>query len=189
MENQYYIIVNERREGPFTLPQLAKYNLGPNTLVWTAGLSGWTRADSLPELSHLVSASPAMGGYHPAEEQYPKYSAYSNAPGTVPPDPASQYRDPIYAAGGTNWKTLAIIATVTGFLFSCIGGFIGFFAILQANQAEEALRYGDGFRMKSALSTCKTLTIISLILSGIGLLANISILFLLPGGIASLYAL
>ncbi len=156
--------------------------------MWTAGLSGWTRADALPELSHLVTAGPANGGYYPHEEQI-KYDAYGHAPGAVPPDPNANYRDPIYAAGGTNWKTLAIIATIVGFLFSCIGGFIGIFAIIQANSAEQALSYGDGFRMKSALSTCKTLTIISFILSGIGLLANISVLFLLPGGLASLSAL
>lgn len=188
MESQYYIIVNDKREGPFTLPQLAKYNLCPNTLVWTAGLTNWTRADSLPELAHLMTNESAFGAYTQPEEQL-KYPSYSNQGRPYSPGPDSNYRDPIYSAGGTNWKTLAIIATVVGFLFSCIGGIIGIIAIVQANQAENAMYCGDDYRMKSALSTCKTLTIISFILSGIGLIANISVIYLLPGGLASLNAL
>ncbi len=75
-----------------------------------------------------------------------------------------------------NWKTLSIVATICGFLFSCIGGIIGIFAILQANNAENAMRMGDDLTAQNNWSTCKTLTIISFVLTGLGLIANIAFL-------------
>ena len=175
MEKEYYIVVDDNRVGPLTLAQLSERGIEPSTLVWTAGMADWSRADSLPELAPLFANrtridenESAFGSYaRPAEpvvSQYPQqqYGAYNN------PNQGPGYVNP-----SVNWKTLAIIATVVGFLFSCIGGIVGCFAISNASKAENAMRYGDNFTAQSAWSTCKTLCIVSFVLSGLGLIVNI----------------
>ncbi|MDE6192422.1 MAG: GYF domain-containing protein [Muribaculaceae bacterium] len=177
MEKEYYIVEGDTRVGPLSIHQLSERGLDPSTLVWTAGMADWTRADRVPELSHLLAErtrideqESAFGGYARPEEplkqpyqQPQQYGAYGNGP----QQPAG------YSNPQTNWKTLAIVATVCGFLFSCIGGIVGIFAIVQANKAENAARYGDDFTARSAWSTCKTLCIVSFVLIGLGIIGNI----------------
>ena len=175
MEKEYYIVVDDNRVGPLTLAQLSERGIEPSTLVWTAGMADWSRADSVPELAPLFANrtridenESAFGSYarpvEPAATQYSQqqYGAYNNpnqGPGSANPS--------------ANWKTIAIVATVIGFLFSCIGGIVGCFAISNASKAENAMRYGDNFTAQSAWSTCKTLCIVSFVLSGLGLIINI----------------
>lgn len=180
MEKEYYIVEGDTRVGPLSIIQLSERGLEPSTLVWTAGMPDWTRADRVAELAPLLANSSrineqesAFGTYanpqQPSAGRYPnyqqpqQYGAFNN--------PANQGNG--YANPPTNWKTLAIIATVVGFLFSCIGGIVGIFAIVQAGKGENAMRMGDDFSARNAWSTCKTLTIVSFVLSGIGLIANI----------------
>ena len=178
MEKEYYIVEGDTRVGPLSIHQLAERGIEPSTLVWTAGMADWTRADCVPELSSIIAnrtrideQESAFGGYARPEEplkqkyqQPQQYGAYGNGL----QQPNGNYGNP-----PANWKTLAIVATVCGFLFSCIGGIIGIFAIVQASKAENAMRVGDGFTAQSAWSTCKTLCIVSFVLTGIGLIANI----------------
>jgi hypothetical protein len=53
----WYVAENGRSLGPFGLDGLAQAaaqgRLGPDTLMWTAGLAGWTPAGQLPALSGL----------------------------------------------------------------------------------------------------------------------------------------
>ena len=165
----------DTRVGPLSMIQLAERAIEPSTLVWTAGMADWTRADNVPELAPLIAnrtrideQESAFGGYARPEEPLKRpyqpgrqYGAYNSGPQN-----AGSYNPP------TNWKTLAIVATVVGFLFSCIGGFVGIFAIVNASKAENATRYGDEFTARQAWSTCKTLCIISFVLSGLGLIGN-----------------
>ena len=180
MEKEYYIVEGDTRVGPLSIIQLSERGLEPSTLVWTAGMPDWTRADRVPELAPLLAnrqsineQESAFGTYanpqQPSAGQYPNYQQ---------PQQFGGFNNPVNQGSGysnlpTNWKTLAIIATVVGFLFSCIGGIVGIFGIVQASKAENAMRMGDDFTARSAWSTCKTLTIVSFVLSGIGLIANI----------------
>ena len=178
----------DNRVGPLSMLQLSERGIEPSTLVWTAGMADWARADCVPELAHLLAYrtpideqesafgayarpdQPAAGPYGPYEEPQ-KYGAYNNV---------GSNGNQVFVKPSTNWKTLAIIATVAGFLFSCVGGIVGgivgVFAIAQANKAENAMRCGDDFTAKSAWSSCKTLCIVSFILSGIGLVYSGKIL-------------
>lgn len=177
MEKEYYIVVNDRREGPFTFEGLRARGIEPATLVWTAGMSDWKRAAEVPEVAPLLASrtrinenESAFGGYASPEEP-PRHNGYRGA-------------DPRYSQGNrnvnpqvnvsTNWKTLAIVALVCGFLFSCIGGIVGIFAVIQGSKAEEAQRYGNDIQAATCWSNCKTLTIISFVLAGIGLIANVA---------------
>jgi len=209
MEKEYYIVENESRVGPLTFEQLREKGLDGSTLVWTAGMSDWTRADSCPELQSLLvqqtaTEESAFGSYaepeQPAsnqayqqsqsnQEQAP-YGQQQSPYGQQPPYGRQQYGNqapyqgqPSGFNGGqygdpnvqvnTNWKTLSIIATVLGFLFSCVGGIVGIFAILEANKAERATMMGNYLQAKSNWSSCKTLSIISFVLAGIGILGNV----------------
>lgn len=175
MEKEFYIVVDDNRVGPLSYSQLAERGIEPSTLVWTAGMADWARADTIAELApilanrtHIDDQESAFGSYARPAQPTPnpygnnQYGAYN------PNNQGFNYSNP-----PTNWKTLAIVATVVGFLFSCIGGIIGIFAITNASKAENAMRYGDDFTAQSAWSTCKTLCIISFVLSGIGLVVNI----------------
>ncbi len=189
MEKEYYIVVNDNRVGPLSYTELASRSIEPSTMVWTAGMPDWARADTLQELMPLFANrtridenESAFGSYarpvEPGASQYPKFTnpqpnqPYGNnqygAYGNPNQQPQQGYTNPPY-----NWKTLSIVATIVGFLFSCIGGIVGAFAIAQASKAQNALRYGDTFTAQSAASTCKTLCIVSFVLSGIGLIVNI----------------
>ena len=181
MEKEYYIVEGDTRVGPLSMTQLAEKGIEPSTLVWTAGMADWARADSLPELASIIANrtkidenESAFGSYaQPQQPQYghpqqPQYGQYQQPSMGNPMNNSGNYGNP-----PVNWKTLAIIATVVGFLFSCIGGIVGIFAITNASKAENAMRYGDNITAQSAWSTCKTLCIVSFVLSGIGLIVNI----------------
>lgn len=175
MEKEYYVVIGDNRVGPLTISQLAEQGLEPSSLVWTAGMADWARADSVPELAPLLAnrtvindSESAFGSYadpvKPSADQYQRqqFNAFSNV---------NQGR--VTDSTPVNWKTLAIVATVIGFLFSCIGGIVGCFAISSASKAENAMRYGDSFTAQSSWSTCKTLCIVSFVLSGLGLIVNV----------------
>lgn len=178
MDKEYFIIVNDERFGPLSMRQLADRGIEPSTLVWTAGMPDWARADTVPDLQPILAQrvineqESAFGRYanqqqHQFQHQYQQqYRQQFHQPTQDP----SQFQN---QQPSINWKTLAIIATVVGFIFSCIGGIVGVFAILQANNAEKAQRMGDGYTAQSAWSTCKTLCIVSFVLSGIGLIINL----------------
>lgn len=171
---EYYIVNQDRREGPFTFEQLKNRGLDPATLVWTAGLPDWVRADSLPELSSILASQilgdnqSAFGGY--AQPQVPPVNQ-----GTYGFD-RNNYGYDNGAKNSDIWYTLAIIATVLGFLCSCIGGIVGIFGIVNGNNARDARRMGDDFTADSKWQTCRTLTIISFVLSGIGLIGNLYVI-------------
>lgn len=174
MEKEYYIVEGDNRVGPLTMAQLAEKGIEPSTLVWTAGMADWARADTLPELASILSNrtridenESAFGAY--AQPAQPTAYPYGQKSGAYDPN----IQNGGYANPPVNWKTLAIIATVVGFLFSCIGGIVGIFAITNASKAENAMRYGDHITAQSAWSTCKTLCIVSFVLSGLGLIVNV----------------
>jgi membrane protease subunit (stomatin/prohibitin family) len=58
----WYTTRGGRTYGPFTLPQLAAAastgEFRPETLAWTVGMTGWTPAEQVPELSRFFRAGP-----------------------------------------------------------------------------------------------------------------------------------
>jgi membrane protease subunit (stomatin/prohibitin family) len=59
---QWYLGVDGRQEGPLTTSALADQvragALTPTTLVWKAGMSGWTAAKDVPEVAAVLGAAP-----------------------------------------------------------------------------------------------------------------------------------
>ncbi len=175
MEKEFYIVEGDTRVGPLSISQLSEKGVEPSTLVWTAGMADWARADSIPELASLLANRTRI---NQNESAFGSYAAPQQPPRPYQqPQQFGAYNDPNqggnYVPPATNWKTLAIIATVVGFLVSCIGGIFGVVGIVQANKAEEATRRGDFFTAQNSWSSCKTFCIISFVLTGIGLIFNI----------------
>lgn len=64
---KYYIAINGQPKGPFDHHQLLINGLTPTSLVWTEGMTGWTQAQSVPELQELLFGSPDLKSSSPDE--------------------------------------------------------------------------------------------------------------------------
>lgn len=51
---KYYVIVQDMRTGPFTLEEVKRQQLAPDTLVWHKGMPDWKEACTLPELADAI---------------------------------------------------------------------------------------------------------------------------------------
>lgn len=59
MERCWYLLIQGKREGPYTIEQLKKHpNLTPLTLVWKKGFAKWVPLGSVQELSFIVEKKP-----------------------------------------------------------------------------------------------------------------------------------
>lgn len=54
----FYILINNSKQGPFPVEELANKSITPNTMVWAIGFSNWKPANQVPELSDLLSSLP-----------------------------------------------------------------------------------------------------------------------------------
>ena len=200
--HQYFIIIGNSQAGPYAKEQLLGAGLTANTPVWRQGMADWAPASSLTELSDLFYCESGQSFSQP-EQSYstrppyeePPYGqrAYGQQPyGQQPPygqqNPYGQ-QPPYGPATHTNWMPWAIVGTIIGGLFSCIGLIFGIIGINAAGKANNAYAAGDYATGDANNSTAKTMTIIALVLGGLGLLANITILSSLPAimGMGALY--
>lgn len=159
--------------------------LRPDSFVWRQGLPDWVKAESLPELADVLMGDSAFGGYARPEETVNPYAGqypYGQRPpyGTPQPpynrqpDPYSVYGRESQPIPHTNWLPWAIVGTVFGALFSCIGMIFGIIGITKANAANRF--YNEGFRENGDMSnsSARTMTIIALVLGGIGFLLTVT---------------
>lgn len=78
MQNQYYIVVDGRQEGPMPKEALASHGLKSDSLVWRAGMAEWQRASELPELADMLGAWQQEQQMPPYGQQPPQ-DPYRNA--------------------------------------------------------------------------------------------------------------
>lgn len=71
-----------------------------------------------------------------------------------------------------NYLVLAIVATVLG-LCSCIGTIIGIVAIVFATQVDSKYNLGDYAGAESSSKNAKLLSIIGLVIAGLGIIGSI----------------
>lgn len=181
----YFVIINGAQAGPFPKNQLMTVGLQPDSFVWRQGLPDWVRAESLPELADIFMNDSAFGGYARPEEPVNPYAGqypYGQRPpygGQQPP--YSQHPDPYSVYGRnpqpiqhTNWLPWAIVGTIFGALFSCIGMIFGIIGITKANAANRF--YNEGFEENGNMSnsSARTMTIIALVLGGIGFMLTVT---------------
>lgn len=203
-EKIYYIVIDEKSTGPFTLDEITlNPALSPETLVWKPGLDNWVAAKTLQELAPAFSASFRQNntyqqtppdfnnpnyqggdnyGNETRQENYqnnrfadnPQYSThhtYRNQHQQRRYNPYDdRYKNDYRPAFRTNWLPWAIVATVFGFFTSCIGAIFGIIGIVQANKANTLYAQGYDVEADAANSNAKIMTIIGLILAGIGII-------------------
>lgn len=129
--NRYFYIDSEgKQKGMFTPEELKSENIKKETLVWTQGMSEWTRAADIPELSLLFEESRDF--YSPQPVTPPAVRpGYGSAPSPQQPMPKS-------------WLIESILATILPFLLcSCIFSLLGIIGIVNASKVESLYLRGD----------------------------------------------
>ncbi|OGS77006.1 MAG: hypothetical protein A3G95_00240 [Flavobacteria bacterium RIFCSPLOWO2_12_FULL_31_7] len=56
--NKYYLQNGSESIGPFTIEELKAKGITSSTPVWCEGMSEWTNASSVPELSSIINSTP-----------------------------------------------------------------------------------------------------------------------------------
>lgn len=181
---EYFAIINGAQAGPMSKAQLALAGITPETMVWRQGLQDWVKAETLPDLNDVFMEDSAFGGYARPEEQLNPYACEDRDRQETPVAPASynNYGQPKrpnpynpYGNGGqpiahTNWMPWAIVGTILGTIFSCVGMIFGIIGIVKANKANEFYQNGLGAEGDVANSSAKVMTILALVLGGVGLI-------------------
>lgn len=195
----YYIHINGQQAGPFPKEKLIEAGMQPNSMVWRSDLPNWVEARTLPELMDLMNGpgpQPFSQGPRPPCQQSPRPDNY---PGPGPyqqpygggygPDNGynQQPRYPAhYPPGWKNWMALAIVGTVLGALCYCIGFVTGLIAIIFSSLANSEAKNGNWDDAKSKNTVAKILTIISLVLGGVGFLI-VLVYLIFVGSLIGLY--
>ncbi len=156
---EYFVIINGVQSGPLSKDRLMTAGIQPDSYVWRQGLADWVKADTLPELADIFMGDSAFGGY-----------GYGN----TPPDPYTVYGRANEPIPHTNWLPWAIVGTIFGALFSCIGMIFGIIGITKANAANKFYNEGFGENGDMSNSSARTMTIIALVLGGIGFLLTVT---------------
>lgn len=55
---EYYILINNIKEGPYPKEELLHKGIDGDTLVWCAGMTEWKRARDIPDLYSILSQLP-----------------------------------------------------------------------------------------------------------------------------------
>lgn len=189
-ESRWFAMLDGQQVGPYTVETLISMGLKPNTPVWRAGMADWADASTQPEIMRHFGQTPPPRNNFAGNPQYGQQPNYGQNPqyGQNNQNQFNRFSQNPYGqnngynnfnnqpAGRTNWLPWAIVATIAGFLFSCIGAIFGIIGIVNANKANELYQRGDDIMADQANNTAKTMTIIGLVLAGVGLIAS-SILF------------
>lgn len=165
----YFAMFGQQRVGPSDPTALAATGLIPETPVWRQGMTDWAPASTQPELMAAINAR--RSSMPPAPGQSP----YSNSgqPGT------GYTQSPYFQPGNggytqrVNWLPWAIVGTVVGFIFSCVGAIFGIIGIVQANKANDAFAAGNNLLGEQANNSAKTMSIIALAFGGVGLVTTV----------------
>lgn len=185
---RWFAMIDGRQVGPYTVETLLSMGLQGDTPVWRAGMADWTAASLQPEIADRLRQTPpprvnpygqnAEYGQNSGFGRNPQYdSNYSYGNNSF----GYNRRDNAYNRNGnqnpqasmrTNWLPWAIAATVASFLCSCIGCIFGIIGIVNANKANNLYEAGYDEMGDQANNTAKIMTIISLVIAGIGLVIN-----------------
>ena len=194
MATMYFIISEGQQAGPFPKEHLKARGVEKDTYVWREGLEGWVPASELPELQDIfeetiIQAVPQQPYGQPQQPYGQPQQPYGQPqpPYGQPQQPYGQPQQPYgqpqppygqpqpygNPVPHTNWMPWAIVGTIVGALFSCIGMIFGIIGIVKANNANKAYAVGDETGGDMNNSSAKTMTIIALVLAGIGLIVNL----------------
>lgn len=152
----YYIMYNNQQMGPMPKEQLRNYGLNPQSMIWAEGMPNWAAAFTVPEIAEMLNGGTQQfnGGQPYTGPQSAGGQAYTGQPIE------------------TN-LSLAIISTVCGFLFSCIGAIFGIIAIVKANNVKKYEYQGMYDAAFQASKDAKTNSYWAFGFAALGLVVNI----------------
>ncbi len=129
---EYWVIINDNRQGPLSLDEVIALGITAETPVWYAGLESWTIAAEVPEIAEMLSDAgnveippiPEIPSVPVAEESMAQPDNQVQEAGNIPPCP-------------TSYLVWAILCTI----FCCLP--LGIPAIIFATQVTTCYRNGD----------------------------------------------
>lgn len=84
---QYYVAFGSERRGPFSVEDLSRQGVRPDTMVWREGMDQWQPAGTVGELAALFSGASGQASPPPAYGSPPGYGAPGPLPyQAAPPD-------------------------------------------------------------------------------------------------------
>ena len=75
MAKYYYVDDNKQKSGPVNPEEFLSLGITEETLVWTKGLTQWTKAGQIPELADIFAAPEEQAEAEPEEEPMPEEEA------------------------------------------------------------------------------------------------------------------
>lgn len=144
MKKYYYLDGANRQCGPVDESELKNYEVTPDTLVWTEGMTGWQKAGSLVPACYLAGSIPPP------------------PPGAVPPVPVSGMTTADVCPD--NYLVWSILTTV----LCCIP--TGIAAIVYSSKVESLWREGRREEARKSAANAKMWCLIS---AGAGILGSL----------------
>lgn len=101
---EFYVIINDEQQGPYTLDQLAALDITPSTEVWTQGMPDWQQAGDVAALTQLLqqleykrrtaapTPAPATPAPHPPVHEQPQPYVPEERAFTTPREPERTQR-------------------------------------------------------------------------------------------------
>ncbi len=156
---EYYAIINNKRQGPFTAEQLKELGIRRDTRVWHEGLMGWANAADVAELAEF------------AKEEGP-------APYREPEKETVAGREQL---ASTTWIILSIITLILlpfSFVFFHISASCAICGIIHSLQGERYYAANRPALAERKLKTGRTFAIVGLCIAILGAIAYIAYIIL-----------
>ena len=108
----YYVATpSGQHEGPFTVEELIRRGITPDTLVYNSELNGWTKASMVPEIAKSMYGETPQNAFNNNQSGYtqqpvPGFQQYNTQPGMP-------YQTPQIAP--KTWLAESIIVTLSSF--------------------------------------------------------------------------
>ncbi len=128
---EFYVVINDKEQGPFTMEQLAAMRITPETEVWTQGMPEWKQAGDVPALTTLLqqleyerNTAPATP---PARTTEPRRKTEQYEPWTQPREPQyepqyepqPQPKEPERRKGGClKWSLLMLVILIVAMVLT-----------------------------------------------------------------------
>lgn len=148
---QYFLIIDDKQTGPYTLEQLKEMAVDPLTPVWCAGMDDWQPAGSINEIAAILPAPEIPEIPQPVLPDIPvqqfqtgadNVNAPAAAPGVIyaPADSIPPGYVAIAPAPGKKPSTHLVLAIVSTVLFFLP---LGICAIISSLKVKKHLRNND----------------------------------------------
>lgn len=168
---KYYYADGDNHYGPYSIEELKKFRIFPETLVWHEGLSDWMPASQVQELNHLIiynqSSTQKSQPFNPPQKQVHQQGTINQS------QPHSTRNVANTSAPPKNGLVPAILVT----LFCCMP--FGIMAIVHATKVDPLYKSGDIAGAEEAAKNAAKWTKYGLV--GGGIVIGIYILLLASG--------